>query len=85
MPCAIWRSRHGVEAFRIDRSSVNQALSIGSVLDSSQGSLHLLQHRRVEFRLGEVLAFGLVSDARIAGIRSSVEQLLASRRDVALR
>src|SRR5262245_34042145 len=73
VPCAICRPRHGVEAFRIDRPPINQALSISSVLDSSQGGLDLLQHRGVKFRFGEVLAFGLVSDAQIAGIRSSVD------------
>jgi len=73
VPDAIPRPRQSVEAFRIDRPAVDQALSIGAVLDSSQRILHLLQNCRLELRFGEVLAFGLVGDARIASIRSSVD------------
>jgi hypothetical protein len=36
----------------------------------------------VEFRFGEVFAFGFVSNARIAGVRAGVDQLLASGADV---
>jgi hypothetical protein len=83
VPDAIPRPRQSVEPFRIDRPAVDQALSIGAVLDSSQRILHLLKNCRVELRFGEVLAFRLVGDARVASIRSSVDQLLASRFDVA--
>jgi hypothetical protein len=82
---AIRRRRHSVEAFRINRPAVDQALPVGSVLDSPQRILHLPQNRGVEFCLGEVLALGLVGDARIPGIRSSVDRLLASSLDVACR
>jgi len=83
VPYAIRRPRHSVEAFRLDRPAVDQALSIGAVLDSSQRILYLLQNGCVELRFGEVLAFGFVGDACVASIRRDVDQLLASRFDVA--
>jgi hypothetical protein len=44
--------------------------------------LHLLQRCCVEFRFGKVLALRLVGDTGITDIRSSVDQLLASRGEV---
>jgi hypothetical protein len=60
-------------------------LSVSAVLDSPQRILHSLKNCRVEFCFGEILAFGLIDDARICGICSRVNELLASSNEVACR
>jgi len=78
MPDAIWGPGYRVEPFRINRPAVDQALPVRAVVYSPQRILHLPENARIEFRLRDILILRLVGDARVAGIRGSIDQLLTS-------
>ena len=80
---AVRRPRHGVEPFRLDQTTVDQAMPKCSGLDASERISDLLQNRCVEFRFCEVFALRFVGDARIARVRGGINQLLTRKGGIA--
>src|SRR5262245_61679446 len=82
---AIRRPGHGLEALRLNWTTIDDATAIRASVDSLERIPHLLENRRVEFAFGKVLALPFVRDAGIGTISRRVEHLLAGSFSLACR
>src|SRR5262245_47973602 len=82
---AIRRPGLGFEALGLNGTTIDDATTIGAIVDSLEGNPHLLQNRRVELTFGEVLALTFVDDAGVASIARRVEHLPAGGVSLACR
>jgi hypothetical protein len=75
---AVRRPRHRIEPFRVDRSSIDRALTECAIVNPLQGILNLLKHCGVEFTLDEVLTRRFVRDALVGRITTGVPHVFAA-------
>jgi hypothetical protein len=80
---AVRRPRHGVEPFRVNRTSINRALAERAVVNPLQGIFNLLKDCRVELSFDEIFTRRFICDALVGRITADVTHLFATKRELA--
>jgi hypothetical protein len=82
---AVRRPRHRIEPFRVDRSSIDRALTECAVVNPLQGIFNLLKDCGVELSFDEIFTRRFICDALVGRITADVPHVFAAKRELALQ